>query len=71
MFELRFSTVVATGALWKTHSCFALTFRGNVREQASRGYEWLVLTLNVQAERSEPRVCFVSRTNSQKSSGMG
>src|SRR5262245_26137131 len=41
------------------------------REQASRGYEWLRPTFDVQAESSEPRARFVSRTNTQKSSGMG
>jgi hypothetical protein len=57
---LRSSTVVATAALWKSASCFALTNVATWREQAPRGYEWLVPTLDVQAERSEPRdaLCF-------------
>src|SRR5262249_37352458 len=52
-------------------SCLALASVSMWREQASRGYEWPCPTFDVRAESSEPRARFVSRTNTQKSSGMG
>ena len=55
MFEVKVFHSRRDSALWKSRSCFALINVATWREQASRGYEWLVPTLDVQAERSEPR----------------